>query len=121
MDDNDLSDPPTIAQALGHNATKKVAGARRKGKQKARKPKVHNAVDLDDQVVAKRGRPSGAGNYSENDITALLDITAEELPLGQRGWTTIHLQYAKWAHKNGRPERTVKSLETKFKQVCRSV
>ena len=72
----------------------------------------------DDLPVAKRGRPHGAGNYSLDDIKALLDLTQAELPLGQRGWLSIKGHYSKWARKHNRPEREVKSLETKFKQVC---
>lgn len=86
---------------------------------KTKKPKRKSTTDLEeDQQVTKRGRPHGAGNYSLDDVKALLDQTEAELPLGQRGWKAIYDRYSKWAQKHGRPQRTQKSLETKFKQVC---
>jgi len=65
----------------------------------------------------KRGRPHGAGNYMAEDVSALLDLVEKELPLGQWGWQTIHCQFTKWARLNCCPERALKSLETKYKQV----
>jgi len=47
----------------------------------------------------------------------LLDLVQSILPAGQRGWQKIQVRYNAWATKNGRPSRTVGSLETKFKQV----
>ena len=130
-DDKDLSDPPTIAAALGHTATRKVAGSRHVAKHTLPKGKGHSALsniskkrkaereqDHDaDEKPAKRGRPTGAVNYADEDVTALLDFVEHELPLGQRGWLAVHMEYMKWAQLHGRPERTLKSLETKFKQV----
>lgn len=132
--DDDLSDGPTIALAQGRTATTKVAGSRRdKGKGRAvestsqskgksrpapssRKRKYSDDEDDDDN--SKRGRPKGAGNYTSDDNSALLDAVESELPLGMRGYQAVHRQFTQWARRNGRPERTVKSLETKFKQVC---
>jgi len=122
-----MSDLPPVTQLIQHDPAKKIAGARRKGKQNVdieenhqqRKRKPAEPIDLDDaSKSAKRGRPTGAGNYAAEDINMLLDLTEEELPLGQRGWDTVHMKYNKWSRKHKRPERTVKSIETKFKQVC---
>ena len=68
--------------------------------------------------MTNRGHPQGAGNYSQEDLKALLDAVQEELPLGQCGWQSIHAKYIKWARKRGHPKWARKSLETKYKQVC---
>ena len=124
--DRDLYDPRAIAEAVGHSASVKVAGSRRKTKTKpddnplAGTSKRKALADLDPDSVdkpAKRGRPSGAGNYSDDDIASLLDFVEAELPLGHRGWNRVHSSFNKWARRHDRPDRLLKSLETKFKQV----
>ncbi|KAJ7289194.1 hypothetical protein C8J57DRAFT_1213555 [Mycena rebaudengoi] len=121
-EDDDLSDPATIAHARGLQPAKKVAGARRKVKHpkgKARKRQRDSESEEDsDEPAAKRGRPSGSGNYSKDDNKALLDLVQQELPLGAKGWKVITGRFKKYSVKNGRPERGQKSLETKYKQVC---
>jgi hypothetical protein len=121
--DRDLRDV-TVVQ---FSAATKTSGSRRKPKakeganQSGDLPKRKALADLDSEDVdkpPKRGRPSGAGNYTDDDVTALLDFVEEELPLGQRGWNSVHAKFSKWARQHGRPDRYVKSLETKFKQVC---
>ncbi|KAI0054329.1 hypothetical protein BV25DRAFT_1922790 [Artomyces pyxidatus] len=133
--DADLRHGPTMAEATGHVASKKVAGSRHKGKQRAVSPEAPKSKqkktagtkrkqaansDSDDEPKAKRGRPQGAGNYSVPDVDALLDLVETELPLGQRGWQRIHIRFKKWARKHRRPERALKSLETKYKQLVRT-
>jgi len=122
-DDSDLQDGPSIAKAHGYAPADKVAGSRQKGKQRAHDTPVSRKrkqpADFDEDLrTTKRGRPQGAGNYSQEDLKALLDAVQEELPLSQRGWQNIHVKFVKWARKRGRPERACKSLETKYKQVC---
>lgn len=117
-----MSDGPSIARAHGYTATEKLAGSRRKGKQRASEllPRKRKRSPDDDETPepAKRGRPKGAGNYSIDNLNALLDATEKELPLGHRGWQVIHRQFTRWARSRGRPERELKSLETKYKQAC---
>ena len=78
----------------------------------------HDADAEEDVKLAKCGRPYKSGNYSQDDLKALLDLAEHELPLGQKGWQTIHGKYVKWAQKHNQPDCALKSLETKFKQVC---
>ncbi|CAA7270633.1 unnamed protein product [Cyclocybe aegerita] len=134
--DDDLSDPVTIVKSRGHAAAKKVAGSRQKGKGKQRavltksrnkgkekataRKRRHASDDEEVEVVAKRGRPKGAGNYTADEVDALLDFVEEELPLGQRGWQSIHCGFTRWARRNDAAERTLKSLETKFKQLVKT-
>ncbi|CAA7263431.1 unnamed protein product [Cyclocybe aegerita] len=136
VSDDDLSDPVTIVKSRGHAAAKKVAGSRQKGKGKQRavltesrdkgKEKAtarkcrHASDDEEVEVVAKRGHPKGAGNYTADEVDALLDFVEEELPLGQRGWQSIHRGFTCWARRNDAAERTLKSLETKFKQLVKT-
>lgn len=125
--DFDLTDPATVAKARGLVPAKKVAGSRRsskamsgKGKKRARESSESDDSD-DDAPVAKRGRPSGAANYSKEDVQALFGFIEKELPLGQRGWKAVHGHYTKYRRANKRPKRSIKSLENKYKQVRNSL
>ena len=117
---SDSSSGPSIALKHGHTAVKKVAGSHHKGKQHAevpqpRKRKHHG--DNGSPELPKRGCPKGAGNYTADVLTTLLDAVQCELPLGQRDWKNVHAEFICWACSAHRPERDQKSLETKFKQV----
>jgi len=59
----------------------------------------------------------GAANYSSDDLDGLFDILEELLPLGGNAWNSASDEFNSWAEENGRPTRTAKSLELKFKQV----
>ncbi|KAJ7258322.1 hypothetical protein C8J57DRAFT_1472431 [Mycena rebaudengoi] len=59
-------------------------------------------------------------NFEPEDTNTLLDIVQKELPLGPKGWASIHKRFSKWAHKNSRPDRAGKSLETKYKQLLKT-
>lgn len=130
--DKSLTDPSTIAEARGYMPAARGAGSRHKvkaatGKSKEKenlgyanpkkRPRDDDPDNDDDAVRTRRGRPNGSNNYSSLDKKILLDMVEEELPLGQRGWQAIYLKFSQWARTNGRPERKVTSLETKFKQV----
>lgn len=106
----------------------KVAGSRRpvtavsakvKGKQKAvPKRKGQDLVDEPDaKRIKRRGRVAGTANYSDEDLDALLDLLEEYLPVGGLSWNAVTTSFNEWAVTSGRPERSPKSLEAKFKQV----
>jgi hypothetical protein len=120
-----MLDPPTVAQAIGSTPAIKKAGSRRKAAVKQQKEKGGRAIHLDsgesdaECKTGRRGRPSGSGNYLDGDVKALLNFVEAELPLGQRGWRAVHMRYTKWARLRQRPERALKSLETKYKQLVR--
>ena len=94
-----------------------TANSRGRAKPSARPLKRCGAVADLTQMPKKRGRSAGAANYSIEDIEALLGFLEDDLPLGGKGWNEVADLFAKWAEENGRPVRSVKSLETKFKQV----
>lgn len=105
----------------------KVAGQRRKGKGKARAvddapvtkgtKRKAGATAAGVEVKKRRGRAPGASNYTEEDIDSLLNIAELTLPTGGKGWVKIEDIFSDWAVENGRPVRSAKSLESKFKQV----
>lgn len=125
--DDDLTDPPTIAKVQGYKPNKKIAGSRQKakGKQRAQDEQSHkrkhvlDKEDIEDveEEASKHGHPRGAGSYALGDVKVLLDLVKCKLPLGQRGWQIIHHGYVHWARSHNRPVHTMKSLETKYKQV----
>ena len=127
-----------IAQSRGHSPARKVAGSRRpskpdpKGKGKARATEVDSAPtrkrkrqeieDSDDDEGARapkkaRGRGAGVANYREDEVDELLEIIEDELPVGGKGWQVVGKRHRSWSKVMGRPERTDKSLENKYKQV----
>ncbi|KAJ8588986.1 hypothetical protein M405DRAFT_881852 [Rhizopogon salebrosus TDB-379] len=133
--DKDLIHPSAIADACGYIPAAKTAGSRRKVKAATDKGKGKEnlgyvnprkrsredaTADDDDTMRTRRGRPNGSNNYSSLDKKILLNMVEEELPLGQRGWQAIYLKFSQWAKANGRPERKVTSLETKFKQLVKT-
>ena len=132
-DDNDNDFPPAhqILTSIACPATK-VAGSRRvvhpnpkgKGKQREVVPPIRENKRTASHVPSeepdakrRRGRGPGTANYSAEDIDGLLDILEELLPTGGKGWNTAGDEFKLWAEENGRPVRTAKSLESKYKQV----
>jgi hypothetical protein len=116
--DRDLTHPSTIAKAALRPAVK-VGGVRQKDKGKKRRLASDSSEDSDDAApVTKRGRPQGSSNYNKDDTKRVLKIAEKKLPLGAKGWKAVTRTFNKWAVENERPERTVKSIETKYRQVC---
>lgn len=127
--DSDLQDPVVIMKAKGRTATRKIAGARTKEKpyvRKASSSKLTKSAKAgldsdnedDDTQHAKRGRPFGTGNYSQDDISELLRLIRDIMPFGHLSWERLAGLYNEWAKHNRRPERPARSLESKFKAVC---
>ncbi|KAJ7017449.1 hypothetical protein C8F04DRAFT_1200562 [Mycena alexandri] len=117
--DRDLTEPASIARARGLVPASKVAGVRQVDKPKKRKrdasPPPHDSDDSDAPPAPKRGRPTGAPNYSKADIKVLLDYVQKEMPSGQKGWQEVHRCYDRYRRTNNRPKRDAKSLEHKYK------
>ncbi|PPQ64802.1 hypothetical protein CVT26_002634 [Gymnopilus dilepis] len=63
------------------------------------------------------GRQPGALKFMDDEIEALLELVAAYLPTGGKGWTKVHEEYADWAAAEGKPLRTLASLERKFKNL----
>lgn len=132
--DNGDSDglPPAhkILETVAHRSVK-VAGSRRplsnaKGKEKVVATSSSQSGNGKRRATSplrhadgkkQRGRAAGACNYSSEDVDAILDILEECLPLGGHAWNSAGDDFNTWAQENGRPSRTAKSLELKFKQV----
>ncbi|KAJ7325460.1 hypothetical protein DFH08DRAFT_968688 [Mycena albidolilacea] len=122
--DLDLRDGPTIANAIGLKRAEKVAGSRRKGKERAdpkgkKRQRASSDSEGDSEPVAKRGRPAGSGNYGKEDVNKLFELIEEELPVGQKGWKVVVKEFNKWAKKHGRPKRVGNALENKYKQYLK--
>lgn len=133
--DDDFPSPHLLLGRMARPASK-VAGVRRsesksKGKQKAidlpvpsgsgiRKRKVSALAPQSADVKKPRGRATGAANYAPEDLEGLFDILEEQLPLGGKAWNSAADDYNQWAEENGRPVRTAKSLELKFKQLVKT-
>jgi hypothetical protein len=102
--------------STGVKAAPKASKSKRKQKAAAvRDPVSDNEVPA--PVKPKRGRPSGSGNYDDDETVALLKFVEMELPIGMHGWQAVYSKFRKWARDHQRAERDAKSVETKFKQV----
>ncbi|KAJ7122050.1 hypothetical protein C8R43DRAFT_1136322 [Mycena crocata] len=120
-DDRDLHDPRHIIRSRGLQEAPKVAGSRRKKGKRARSPSSDSDSDSVEHVPAtKHGRPQGSSNFTTANTGKLLDLVEKYLPVGEKGWKKIKAKFAKWARKNGRPERGGQSLENKYKQLIRT-
>ncbi|KAG1734934.1 uncharacterized protein EDB91DRAFT_1083938 [Suillus paluster] len=104
-DDMDLIDPASIAEACGYTPATKTAGAHRKAKAARGKDKEKENVGYPNPK--KRSRE----DRDEDD----------DLPLSQHGWQTVHVKFGQWAKVNRWPERKLTSLETKFKQLVKTM
>lgn len=118
--------PPNQLAARVARPAQRVAGVHHsdsKGKGKENEPiKMERKRKRAGSPIAAtkkhKGRAAGAANYTEREINYLLDLLEDDLPLGGKGWNTVADKYNEWADACGRPQRTAKSLENKFKQVC---
>jgi hypothetical protein len=132
-EDKDDDFPPShLILAKVAKPAVKTAGSRHrssinvKGKNKAPTPGPSKGIKRRGPALSseepeskkRRGRTAGVVNYSNEDVDALLDIIEENLPTGGKGWNTVGSEFVVWAEENGRPARTAKSLEAKYKQVC---
>jgi hypothetical protein len=107
--DLDLTHGPTIANSKGLKRAEKVAGSRRKGKERAdpkgkKRQRASSGSDNDSEPATKRGRPHGSANYGKEDVRKMFDIIAEIIPIGQKGWKEVERKYNKWAKESGRAE-----------------
>lgn len=135
VDNNDDFPPAHKILEMVARPSTKVAGARRsipepkgKGKQNLINPPAVSQSGKGKRKAAsplrpgngkkqRGGRAVGVANYSVEDLDALFNILEEHLPLGGHAWNSAADEYNTWAQENGRPSRTAKSLELKFKQV----
>ncbi|KAJ8483175.1 hypothetical protein ONZ45_g14690 [Pleurotus djamor] len=130
-DDEELPPPHRMFDNI--RPASRVAGVRRsdskgKGKQRAStnavagpsKVSKRKASVSAEPEVKKRGRAAGAQNYSSDDCDTLLNIASEVLPLAAKGWEEVATLYNEWAEENGRPQRTARSLELKFKAFVKT-
>ncbi|KAJ7311579.1 hypothetical protein DFH08DRAFT_822685 [Mycena albidolilacea] len=121
-DDDDLSDPSTIAKAKLKPAAK-VGGVRQKG-HKAKGKKRQYVSDSDNNSEAergaKRGCRKGSQNWAQNNTTKLLDLVQRHLPLGAKGWKLIAECFAKWAELSDRPQRDGRAIEAKYKTLLKT-
>jgi hypothetical protein len=122
-DDDDLSDPSTIAKAKLKPAAK-VGGVHQKG-HKAKGKKRQYASDSDNNSKAehgaRRGHCKGSQNWAQNDTTKLLDLVQRHLPLSAKGWKSIAERFTKWAELSDRLQRDGRAIEAKYKMVRVSV
>jgi hypothetical protein len=58
-------------------------------------------------------------NYTPDEVNALLDLIAEELPVGGKGWSVVGARFRDAARTGDFPLRTDQSLKIKFGQVCK--
>ena len=63
------------------------------------------------------GTLAGKKNYKAAEISMLLDVIQEILPLGKNEWVAAHEVYKKWARENGYQERDNAMIKQKFDRM----
>ncbi|KAK7444569.1 hypothetical protein VKT23_015247 [Stygiomarasmius scandens] len=109
-------------------ASRSSDSAKAKGKAKANPPddarkgsakrKAADPPELAEKH--QKGRTAGSANYNAEDLEILFQILRERLPLGPKGWMEVEGLFNEEAQSTGRPGRTAKSLELKFKQLVKT-
>ncbi|KAF8514752.1 hypothetical protein JB92DRAFT_3158898 [Gautieria morchelliformis] len=79
------------------------------------KRKKKDAESDDDDGPRKKGRQVGAANWTNEDITALLDFAEEILPAGKKEWGRMYELFVEWAKENRCPLRSLDTVEKRFK------
>ncbi|KAH9919513.1 uncharacterized protein B0H18DRAFT_957474 [Fomitopsis serialis] len=117
------------APAAGKKRARKSAG---KGKATAANPptvpaQTHAAVPAAGSrrkpaapAPKRGGRQPGATGYGDADLTEMLRLVREVLPLGPDEWVTIVSRFNKWARTNNRGERQVKAFRSKWDAIVRT-
>lgn len=103
------------ARKNDHSSKKRKRRSRSRSHSRSRSKGKRRAPD---DSIGKRGRATGSKNFSQEDINMLLDCVQDVLPIGQKGWALTEKAFNDAAKLGNRPERTSKSLEAKYKQVC---
>ncbi|KAK7685823.1 hypothetical protein QCA50_011169 [Cerrena zonata] len=107
---------------VGHRSpASKTAGARRSAKPRRKDKGKGRAVEPEPlpSLKRKRGRASGATNYTTEETNQMLMFVHEELPVGAKGWAVVGGRYRCWAEEVGVGTRKDKAIENKFKQLVK--
>lgn len=76
-----------------------------------------DATPTGKKTKAKATR-TGAPNYSEDDIKALLDIVDELEPIGNNEWCLVSSRFNSYAAEHQRPMRDTESVKGKFDRLA---
>lgn len=68
--------------------------------------------------MEKKGKRARVPNYSDKDVTRLLDLVEETLPIGSNDRTVVAQGYAMYVARTGRPPRELESLRMKFDKLA---
>ncbi|KAI0666350.1 hypothetical protein C8Q78DRAFT_995032 [Trametes maxima] len=72
------------------------------------------SADSQEYGPRRGGRRRGTMNFSFADVSELLRLIRQHLPIGQHGWERVCIGYNAYASSSGRPKRDVQSLRTKY-------
>ncbi|KAG1820943.1 uncharacterized protein BJ212DRAFT_1478033 [Suillus subaureus] len=123
----DVPSPIVLAYKIAGSHHPNVVPSQFKGKAAAHKrkaPSVPSVTTTEPPAKQKSGHgghASGTLNYSDDDVAALIDVCANCLPLGAKGWLTIKQEFAVWADSHDHPTHSAKSLELKFNQLVHTM
>lgn len=63
------------------------------------------------------GRGLGSKNYTPREVSILLNLVENVLPLGYQEWSIVTSQYSEWQTKNDTPVRDLQILKSKFDKL----
>lgn len=73
------------------------------------------AVELTIKKEKGKGRRIGAPNYSEGDVSDLLDVVAHVETFGNKEWAVVATKFEEYTHKHGRSARDAESSTSNLK------
>ena len=69
------------------------------------------------KTASKHGRQPGARGWTDEDKNILLQLVGVVLPISNKGWEEVGLQYNRSVQQNFRMKRKSGTLEKRFKAV----
>ncbi|KAH9835181.1 uncharacterized protein C8Q71DRAFT_764520 [Rhodofomes roseus] len=116
-----VRNPTTTSKTASKPASKGGSSGVPTARKRGRSPHGGGAPGPAAPAAPRRGgRQPGAATYTEADLGTLMDVVRKLLPLGPDEWSNAKSIYNKWALTEGRPERQVKPLRSKFEALART-
>ena len=69
------------------------------------------------KTTSKHGRQPGAGGWTDEDKNVFLQLVGVVLPISNKGWEEVGLQYNRSVQQDFRMKRKSGTLEKRFKAI----
>ncbi|KAH9841822.1 uncharacterized protein C8Q71DRAFT_720904 [Rhodofomes roseus] len=114
------ANPKPVASKAAPKPASKAKGPAAPPSARKRGRSPQGAAQVASAAPRRGGRQPGATTYTEADYRAMMDFVRDVLPLGPDEWARVRSLYNERAQREGRPERQVKPLRSKFESLART-